>query len=67
LLEGIFKGTTLGKWITGTKAVTEAGKDISFKDAFLRSACRLIPFEVFSGFGTPWHDSFTKTIVIKIR
>jgi uncharacterized RDD family membrane protein YckC len=67
LFEGIFKGRTVGKFITGTKAVNENGMELTFKNAFLRSACRLIPFEAFSGLGTPWHDSITNTIVIKVR
>jgi hypothetical protein len=40
---------------------------LTFKDALLRSLCRLIPFEVFSGFGVPWHDSLTNTMVVKKR
>jgi uncharacterized RDD family membrane protein YckC len=67
LFEGIFKGRTVGKFITGTKAVNENGMELTFKNAFLRSACRLIPCEAFSGLGTPWHDSITNTIVIKVR
>jgi uncharacterized RDD family membrane protein YckC len=67
LFEGIFKGRTVGKFITGTKAINENGIELTFKNAFLRSACRLIPFEAFSGFGTPWHDSITNTMVIKSR
>lgn len=65
LFEGLFKGKTIGKYITGTKAINENGMELTFKDAFLRSACRLIPLEAFSGLGTPWHDSVTNTIVIK--
>ena len=67
LSESVFKGKTLGKLITGTKAVKVDGAELSFKDAFLRSACRMIPLEAFSGFGTPWHDSITETMVIKAR
>ncbi len=67
LFEGIFKGRTIGKWITGTKAMNENGTELTFKEAFLRSACRLIPCEAISGLGTPWHDSITNTIVIKSR
>ena len=67
LFEGIFKGRTVGKFITGTKAINENGMELTFKNAFLRSACRLIPCEAFSGFGTPWHDSITNTMVIKAR
>ena len=67
LSEGLFKGITIGKLITGTKAINEDGKELSLKQAFLRSACRLIPFEPLSGLGIPWHDSVTNTIVIKTR
>ncbi len=67
LCEKIFKGMTLGKLITRTRAVKYNGEELSFRDAFLRSACRLIPFEVLSGFGEPWHDSITNTMVIQTR
>ena len=67
LFEGLCKGRTIGKFITGTKAITENGSELTFKDAFLRSSCRLIPCEVLSGFGTAWHDSITNTMVIKTR
>jgi len=62
-----FKGYTLGKLITGTRAIRNDGNELTFKDAFLRSLCRLVPFEWLSGFGYPWHDSWTKTMVIKAR
>jgi uncharacterized RDD family membrane protein YckC len=67
LCEKLFKGYTLGKLITGTKAVRLDGSALRFKDALLRSLRRMVPFEVFSGFGTPWHDSWTNTTVIKAR
>lgn len=67
LCEFIFKGTTLGKLITGTRAVKENGEELGMKDAFLRSACRLIPFEPLSGFGKPWHDGLTHTLVVQSR
>ena len=63
-----FRGYTLGKLLTGTRAIRENGEELSFKDAFLRSLSRLVPFEAFSGFDyKPWHDRWTKTIVIKAR
>jgi uncharacterized RDD family membrane protein YckC len=66
LIEGVSKGRSLGKLATGTIAVKEDGSAITFKDALLRTLCRIIPFEPFSAFGyRPWHDSFTNTIVIK--
>ena len=68
LFEYLAKGRTLGKMATGTVAVREDGSNLTFKDAFLRTLCRLIPFEPFSAFGyRPWHDSFTRTMVIKRR
>lgn len=67
--EKLFKGYTLGKLITGTRAIREDGQELSFKDAFLRSLSRLVPFEPFSIWGGNgiWHDSWTKTMVIKSR
>lgn len=66
LFEYFAKGRTLGKMATGTVAVREDGSALTFKDALLRTLCRLIPFEVFSAFGyRPWHDSLTRTMVIK--
>ncbi len=66
--EKVFRGYTLGKLITGTRAMCDDGIELRFKDAILRSLSRLVPFEPLSGFGyQPWHDSWTKTTVIKAR
>lgn len=66
--ELVFKGYTLGKLITGTKAVRSDATPLTFRDALLRSLCRLVPFEAFSALGgDPWHDRWTKTMVIKTR
>lgn len=66
--EKVFKGYTLGKLVTGTRAVREDGAELTFKDAILRTLSRMIPFEAFSALGgRPWHDSLTKTSVIKSR
>lgn len=65
LCEKLFKGQTLGKLITGTMARRTDGEELTFKDALLRSLCRLVPFEVLSGFGVLWHDAWTKTMVVK--
>jgi len=68
LFEFFAKGRTLGKMATGTVAVREDGSNLSFKDALLRTLCRFIPFEPFTAFGyRPWHDSMTRTFVIKKR
>ncbi|MEO5947086.1 MAG: RDD family protein [Chitinophagaceae bacterium] len=66
--EKAFKGITLGKLLTGTRAIRNDGGELTFKDAMLRSLSRLVPFEPFSALaGTPWHDSWTDTRVVKTR
>lgn len=68
ICEKLFRGYTLGKLITGTRAVRQDGEELTLKDAFMRSLCRIVPFEVFSGFSTlTWHDKWTNTMVIKSR
>jgi uncharacterized RDD family membrane protein YckC len=68
ICEAAFNGYTLGKLITGTRAIRADGEKLRFKDALLRSLSRIVPFEVFSGLGpNPWHDSWTKTTVVKAR
>jgi len=68
ICERLFKGYTLGKVITGTRAIRQDGKELTFKDALLRSLSRLVPFEPFSGFNTlTWHDSWTNTMVVRSR
>ncbi len=68
ICEKAFKGYTLGKVITGTRAIRDDGQELTFKDAILRTLSRLVPFETLSGFGTkPWHDSWTNTTVVKVR
>ena len=69
-VEGIFKGRTLGKLITGTKAVNADGSAISFVTALGRGFSRMVPFEPFSALGNPpypWHDKWTNTYVIDVR
>ena len=66
LQEFLFKGRTIGKFVTGTKVVMQSGEIPTFKDYLIRSLCRCIPFEPFSFFGeTGWHDSISKTRVVK--
>jgi uncharacterized RDD family membrane protein YckC len=65
-------GRTLGKLITGTKAVTQEGLPLSPGQAIGRTLCRFIPFEPFSFLGgagkpTGWHDRIPKTKVISLR
>jgi uncharacterized RDD family membrane protein YckC len=66
--EKLFKGYTLGKIITGTRAIRQDGQELTLKNALLRSLSRCVPFEVFSGFNTlAWHDRWTDTMVVKSR
>jgi len=67
--EKVFKGYTLGKLITGTRAIRTDGGELTLRNAFLRTVSRLVPFEPFSiWFGDGlWHDRWTKTMVIKTR
>lgn len=63
--ELFFKGKTLGKLLTRTRAVKEDNQPLDFKAAFLRSICRLIPFEAFTFLaGNGLHDTIPKTKVI---
>lgn len=60
------KGYTLGKLITGSRTIGYDGKPVSWKDAFLRSLSRLVPFEFLSGLNrTILHDQWTDTYVVK--
>jgi len=66
-IEAIFKGKSLGKLITGTRAVNDDGSNVSPKAALLRGLSRAVPFNAFSALGNPaypWHDKWTKTYVI---
>lgn len=65
-------GRTLGKLITGTKAVSEDGSELTFGQVVGRTLCRFIPFEAFSFFGgngrpRGWHDTIPKTKVVSVR
>jgi uncharacterized RDD family membrane protein YckC len=67
IVEALFKGKSLGKLITGTRAVKQDGTPLMVRDAQLRGLCRMVPFNAFSALGTPsypWHDRWTKTYVI---
>jgi len=67
LMEALFKGKSVGKFITGTRAVNEDGSRISVGIAFKRGFSRIVPLEPFSAFGNPsypWHDRWTNTYVI---
>lgn len=68
LLEVPFQ-KSLGKFATKTIVVMEDGSKPTFQDIFIRSLCRLIPFEAFSFLGQDgrgWHDSMSNTYVVEI-
>lgn len=67
-VEVIFKGRSIGKFITNTKAINTDGTPISSRTAFLRGLSRAVPFEAFSALGSPsnpWHDRWNETMVVK--
>jgi uncharacterized RDD family membrane protein YckC len=66
-MEAILKGKTIGKYITGTRAVTENGLPINAQTAFMRGLIRIIPFEQFSAISFPprlWHDRWSNSFVV---
>jgi uncharacterized RDD family membrane protein YckC len=66
LLEGA-KGKTIGKMVTKTKTVMANGEPVTYGKAFMRTLCRIVPFEFISAFIGPlmWHDKWVDTMVVK--
>lgn len=65
--EYYFKGKTIGKLLTKTRAVTLDNKRMDLGTAMKRSLSRIVPFEPFSFLGTfptGWHDKWSDTKVI---
>lgn len=62
-------GRTIGKVLTGTRVVTTNGLALSIPTALVRTLCRLLPFEPisFSLGETWWHDSLSRTQVVRSR
>lgn len=68
IVEGVFKGKTLGKLITGTRVVHQHTSSFGWRDALRRGFMRMIPLEYVTGcVGSPFHDQWTETRVIKER
>lgn len=64
--EKCFNGYTVGKYFTRTRAIRSDGAELTLGNAIHRSFSRFLPFEFLSGFSArPWHDGWTKTIVVK--
>lgn len=68
-MEYFTKGRTIGKFITGTRAISTDGTEPTFKDYFVRNISRFVPFDALSflGGGNGWHDSWSDTRVINIK
>ena len=67
VIETLSGGKSLGKLITGTRAVNDDGSRLEGTAAFIRSLVRVIPFEPLSALGTPaypWHDRWSHTYVV---
>ncbi len=61
---------TIGKLFTGSVVVTENGDKPSFGIVLLRTLIRFVPFEPFSILSAStkmWHDTWTKTTVVKSK
>jgi len=60
---------TIAKFITRTKVVNQDGLKPTFNQIVGRTFARFIPFEAFSFLSNKnpigWHDSLTKTLVVK--
>lgn len=70
LFEFVTGGRTLGKLLTGTKAVMTDGSKMDFSTTLKRNLIRMVPFEIFSYFGSPcqpWHDRWVDTMVMDIK
>lgn len=65
----VTSGRTPGKVLAGTRVVTTSGLALSIPTALVRTLCRLLPFEPlsFSLGETWWHDSLSRTQVVRSR
>ncbi|OXG09556.1 RDD family protein [Flavobacterium araucananum] len=62
-----FFGRSFGKLMTGTIVVDKNGIKPGFDVIFIRTLCRLIPFDPLSFLGKSgrlWHDSLSNTYVV---
>ncbi|MDR1653211.1 MAG: RDD family protein [Prevotellaceae bacterium] len=68
LLEKLFKGRTIGKFVTNTKVVTKCGAEPTAHHYFVRSLCRMVPFDGISFFWkNGWHDKWSDTRVVMAK
>lgn len=60
---------SLGKYVTKTMVISHSGDKPSQQQIFIRTLCRMIPFDGLSFLGTNgrgWHDSMSKTYVVDV-
>lgn len=63
-------GRSIGKYVTDTKVLMADGSEPNPHSIFIRSLCRLIPFNALSFLGEKsrgWHDSLSKTVVVDVK
>lgn len=63
-------GRTIGKFATGTKVIDSTGETPTLSRVIGRTFCRFIPFDALSFFGGGpggWHDTISKTRVVKVK
>lgn len=67
LIEIAMGGRSIGKMITNTKVVDEAGNRPDNNTLFLRNISRAVPFDQLSFLGSEtrgWHDKWSNTYVV---
>jgi uncharacterized RDD family membrane protein YckC len=69
-IQEYFFNRTFAKALTGTQVITESGNKPGAVAVAIRTLCRAIPFNEFSIFFNnkrTWHDSISKTVVVKTK
>lgn len=66
IFETVF-GASPGKLLTESRLLSTNGEKITFKQGFLRTLFRAVPFDAFTylGNGNGWHDDWVDTMVVK--
>ena len=65
----LITGSTIGKYITGTKVITANGGKPTIFNILIRTLCRFIPFEALTFLGPRTiglHDIFSNTLVVDL-
>ncbi len=65
--EAAFQGKSLGKLVTGTRAINVNGEPPTLMQLLARNFIRAVPFNALSAFGNPcapWHDRWSDTYVV---